>query len=148
MTEPRTAVETTQETAVTVERRGHVLLMGLNRPAKRNAFNLAMLDQLAAAYYDLEADDEIRCGVLFAHGDHFTGGLDLAEVGPVIGQGGLPFSRPRRRDPWRKARVWTTPVVAAAQGGTMTLATEPLLAADIRIAAADPRFAQPDGNGG
>ena len=35
---------------MTVERRGHVLLMGLNRPAKRNAFNLAMIDQLAAAY--------------------------------------------------------------------------------------------------
>src|ERR1700746_2713869 len=90
MAEPSGAAATTPETAVTVERRGHVLLMGLNRPDKRNAFNLAMLDQLAAAYYQLETDDDIRCGVLFAHGDHFTGGLDLAEVGPVIGEGGLP----------------------------------------------------------
>src|SRR5271166_1449506 len=56
---------TEQETAVTVERRGHVLLMGLNRPEKRNAFNLTMIDQLAAAYHQLEADDELRCGVLF-----------------------------------------------------------------------------------
>jgi enoyl-CoA hydratase/carnithine racemase len=47
---------------VTVERDGHVLLMGLNRPEKRNAFNLAMIDQLAAAYHELEADDELRCG--------------------------------------------------------------------------------------
>ena len=148
MTDPSTAVETTQEAAVTVERRGHVLLMGLNRPAKRNAFNLAMLDQLAAAYHDLEADDDIRCGVLFAHGDHFTGGLDLAEVGPVIGEGGLPFSRPGRRDPWRKDGVWATPVVAAVQGWTMTLAIELLLAADIRIAAADARFAQMEINRG
>src|SRR5437660_5791895 len=148
MTEPRTAVETTQETAVTVERRGHVLLMGLNRPAKRNAFNLAMIDELAGAYYELEADDDSRCGVLFAHGDHFTGGLDLAEVGPVIGAGGLPFSRPARRDPWRKDGVWTTPVVAAVQGWTMTLAIELLLAADIRIAAADARFAQMEINRG
>ena len=148
MTDPSTAVESTRETAVTVERRGHVLLMGLNRPAKRNAFNLAMLDQLAAAYHDLEADADIRCGVLFAHGDHFTGGLDLAEVGPVIGQGGLPFSRPGRRDPWRKDGVWTTPVIAAVQGWTMTLAIELLLAADIRIAAADARFAQMEINRG
>src|SRR5947207_15531734 len=88
--------ETEVESAVTVERRGHLLLMGLNRPAKRNAFNLAMIDQLAVAYHDLEADDDIRCGVLFAHGDHFTGGLDLAEVGPVMREGGLPFSRPGR----------------------------------------------------
>jgi enoyl-CoA hydratase len=69
------------ETAVTVERRGHVLLIGLNRPAKRNVFDVAMIEQLAAAYYDLEHDENIRCGVLFGHGDHFTGGLDLAENG-------------------------------------------------------------------
>src|SRR5947208_9142412 len=107
-----------------------------------------MIDQLAAAYYELEADDDVRCGVLFAHGDHFTGGLDLAEVGPVISEGGLPFSRPGRRDPWRKDGGWATPVVAAVQGWTMTLAIELLLAADIRIAAADARFAQMEINRG
>ena len=51
----------TQEVAVKVERGGPLLLMGLNRPAKRNAFNLAMIDQLAAAYHALEADDDVRC---------------------------------------------------------------------------------------
>lgn len=131
-----------QEMAVTVERHGHLLLMGLNRPAKRNAFNLAMIDQLAAAYHELEADAALRCGVLFAYGEHFTGGLDLAEVGPLVRDGGLDFSRPGRRDPWRKDGVWTTPVVAAVQGWVMTLAIELLLAADIRIAASDARFAQ------
>lgn len=64
--------ETARETAVTVERRGHVLLMGLNRPDKRNAFNLTLIDQLAVAYHELEEDEELRCGVLFAHGDHFA----------------------------------------------------------------------------
>src|SRR3954471_8173412 len=138
----------TSAEAVTVEQDGHVLLIGLNRPDKRNAFNLVMIDQLAAAYHELENDDELRCGVLFAHGDHFTGGLDLAEVGPVIGDGGLPFSRPGRRDPWRKDNVWTTPLVAAVQGWVMTLAIELLLAADIRIAASDARFAQMEINRG
>jgi enoyl-CoA hydratase len=141
-------IETARETVVTVERRGHVLLIGLNRPAKRNAFNLAMIDQLAAAYYELEADDDVRCGVLFAHGDHFTGGLDLAEVGPLVREGTLDFSGPGRRDPWRKDGVWTTPLVAAVQGWVMTLAIELLLAADIRIAASDARFAQMEINRG
>src|SRR5256714_14817281 len=130
----------TSAEAVTVERDGHVLLMGLNRPDKRNAFNLAMIDQLAAAYYELETDDELRCGVLFAHGDHFTGGLDLAEVGPLVREGRLDFSAPGRRDPWRKDGVWGTPVVAAVQGWVMTLAIELLLAADIRVAASEARF--------
>ena len=129
---------------MTVERRGHVLLIGLNRPEKRNAFNLALIDQLAAAYYELENDDAIRCGVLFGHGDHFTGGLDLAEVGPLVREGRLEeaFAGPGRRDPWRKGNDWATPLVAAVQGWVMTLAIELLLAADIRIAASNSRFAQ------
>jgi enoyl-CoA hydratase/carnithine racemase len=133
-----------QETALTLERRGHVLLIGLNRPEKRNAFNLALIDQLAGAYYELENDDAIRCGVLFGHGDHFTGGLDLAEVGPLVREGrlGEAFAGPRRRDPWRKDTAWTTPLVAAVQGWVMTLAIELLLAADIGIAASNARFAQ------
>ena len=60
------------EPAVTVERDGHVLLMGLNRPAKRNAFGVQLLAELGAAYRLLESDDDLSCGVLFAHGDHFT----------------------------------------------------------------------------
>jgi enoyl-CoA hydratase len=148
LSETTISAGTQQETAVTVERRGHVLLMGLNRPEKRNAFNLAMIDQLSAAYYELENDDEIRCGVLFGHGEHFTGGLDLAEVGPLVRDGRLDFSGPGRRDPWRKDGTWTTPVVAAVQGWTMTLAIELLLAADIRIAASDARFAQMEINRG
>jgi enoyl-CoA hydratase len=132
----------TQEVAVEVVRRGPLLLMGLNRPSKRNAFNLTMIDQLAAAYHELEEDDELRCGVLFAYGDHFTGGLDLAEVGPLIRDGRLDLSAPGRRDPWRKDGIWTTPVVAAVHGWVMTLAIELLLAADIRIAASNSRFAQ------
>ena len=65
----------------TVECRGHVLLTGLSRPAKRNAFNLALLEHLAAGCYELEADDDLRCGVLSARGEHFTAGLDLATAG-------------------------------------------------------------------
>ena len=144
MSETNAPPQAPQEAAVTVERRGHVLLIGLNRPEKRNAFNLALIEQLAAAYHELENDDDLRCGVLFGRGDHFTGGLDLAEVGPLVRAGRLDelFSGPGRRDPWRKDNVWSTPLVAAVQGWVMTLAIELLLAADIRIAASDARFAQ------
>jgi enoyl-CoA hydratase/carnithine racemase len=134
--------------AVTVERRGHVLLIGLNRPDKRNAFNLELIDQLARAYHRLEHDPEIRCGVLFGRGEHFTGGLDLAEVGPRIEEGVADFTRPGLRDPWRKDGIWTTPLVMAVQGWVMTLAIELMLAADIRIAASDARFSQMEINRG
>jgi enoyl-CoA hydratase len=126
---------------VTLERDGHVLLIGLNRPDKRNAFNQAMLTDLSRAYGLLESDPSVRAGVLYAHGEHFTGGLDLVDVGPNIASGDLPLPADGR-DPWRLDGSWTTPLVAAAHGWCMTLGIELLLAADIRLAAMDTRFAQ------
>jgi enoyl-CoA hydratase/carnithine racemase len=126
---------------VTLERDGHVLAIGLNRPDKRNAFNLAILADLSRAYALLESDDSLRAGVLFAHGDHFTAGLDLVDVGPNIISGELPFPEDGR-DPWRLDGTWTKPIVAAAHGWCMTLGIELLLAADIRVASADTRFCQ------
>lgn len=126
---------------VTLERDGHVLMMGLNRPEKRNAFNMVMLADLARAYALLEADGDLRVGVLFAHGEHFTAGLDLIDVAPKIAVGESPLPEDGR-DPWRLDGTWTKPIVAAAQGRCLTLGIELLLAADIRIAAQDTRFAQ------
>src|SRR3954471_6705047 len=126
---------------LSIERDGHLLLMGLNRPEKRNAFDLAMLEELSLAYAELESDDDLRAGVLYANGDHFTGGLDLISVGPNLASGQSPFPE-AGRDPWRLDGAWTKPVVAAAQGWVMTLGIELLLAADVRVARADARFSQ------
>ncbi|MEC4762716.1 crotonase/enoyl-CoA hydratase family protein [Mycobacterium sherrisii] len=130
---------------ISLERDGHVLLIGLNRAAKRNSFDRGMLADLARAYALLEADESLRAGVLFAHGDHFTAGLDLVDVAPAIAAGQSPLPEDGR-DPWRLDGTWTeaasTPLVAVAHGWCMTLGIELLLAADIRIAAADTRFSQ------
>ena len=129
--------------AVTVELQGHVLHVGLNRPEKRNAFDTEMLDGLADAYGRLEDDPDAWVGVLFAHGDHFTGGLDLAQAAGRIVGGGPRYNSPVAIDPWGvSGRQRSKPIVAAAQGWCMTLGIELLLAADIRIAATDTRFRQ------
>ncbi|AJE84138.1 enoyl-CoA hydratase [Streptomyces albus] len=133
--------DATPPETLTLERDGHVLLIGLNRPAKRNAFNRVMLAELSRAYALLESDEELRCGVLFAHGEHFTSGLDLVDVAPALSAGESPFP-PEGRDPWRLDGEWTTPVVAAAQGRVLTLGIELLLAADIRVAAPGSLFSQ------
>ncbi|MDA9017334.1 enoyl-CoA hydratase-related protein, partial [Actinomycetota bacterium] len=72
------------ETPITVLERGHILLIGLNRPDKYNAMNLVAIEQLAQAYQRLEDTPHLRVGVVHAHGDHFSAGLDLAEVGPEV----------------------------------------------------------------
>ena len=75
------------ESRITTEKRGHVLLIGYNRPNKMNAFDTAMLRELSAAFESMEKDDDVRCGVVFAHGEHFTAGLDLADVAPKVAEG-------------------------------------------------------------
>ena len=131
-----------QERRVTTERHGQVLLIGLDRPAKRNAFDQAMFDQLGLAYGELEHDDDLRCGILFAHGDHFTAGLDLAQLAPSLGQDLLRLPA-GAIDPFglNESRL-SKPMVCAVQGICLTVGLELLLATDIRIAATNTHFAQ------
>ena len=130
------------EPTITLERRGHVLLIGFNRPQKKNAFTLEMLAALAQAYSELDSDGELRCGVVFAHGKDFTAGLDLANVAPAIAAG-QPLAPTGGVDPWAThgARC-RKPIIVAVHGLCLTLGIELLLAADICIAAAGTRFGQ------
>ena len=128
---------------VITERRGHVFLIGLNRPDKRNAADFAMLQQLALAYGELERDPDLRVGLVHAIGDHFTGGLDLADVGPRLGPNGLDMVPEGGLNPWQvDGRGLSKPVVIAVQGICLTLGIELILASDVVIAAASTTFGQ------
>ncbi|MBC7724005.1 MAG: crotonase/enoyl-CoA hydratase family protein, partial [Burkholderiaceae bacterium] len=128
---------------VTVERDGHVLLIGLNRPEKRNAADYRMLTELALAYGELDRDPELRAGLVFAHGDHFTAGLDLADVAPRIGPDGIDLVPDGGLNPWQvDGTALTKPVVMTVQGTCLTLGIELILASDITVAAESTTFGQ------
>lgn len=129
---------------LTVEARDHVLFMGLNRPAKRNAFDLDLFRSLSLAYGELERNRELRCGVLFAHGDHFTGGIDLPQWAPRFADGKFIDPAEGGMDPLALDELKTVnkPIVMAVQGWCLTIGLELLLATDIRVAASNTRFAQ------
>ena len=131
-----------KEGTIIREVRGHIFLIGINRPAKRNAFTWSMLRELSAAYTEYEQNPDLRCAVLYGYGDHFTLGLDLADVAPRV-KAGESFIQQNMIDPWAlygKAR--TKPLVCAIRGYCMTVGIELSLAADIIIAASDTRFLQ------
>ncbi len=129
---------------ITVETRGHVLLMGFNRPEKRNAFTLDMCYDLARAYGELSRNKDLRCGLLYAHGDHFSAGLDLPQWAPVFASGKWLDLEDDMIDPFGtdEDNRCKKPVVMACQGICYTIGFELLLAADVRIAANDLRLAQ------
>lgn len=129
---------------ISVERRGHLLLIGLNRPDKLNAIDPEMLTQLSNAYTLLDRDKDLRCGVLHAEGRYFTSGLDLAKVvqylpkeilKPMIPRGGVnplaTFGRACRK-----------PVVSAVEGPCYTVGIELVLAGQITVASENARFVQ------
>jgi enoyl-CoA hydratase len=128
---------------ITVDRDGQVLLIGFNRPAKRNAADLQLLHELARAYGELERDPSLRAGFVYAHGDHFTAGLDLADVGPRIGPDGLDIVPEGGINPWQvSGRQLSKPVVMAVHGACLTLGIELILASDIAVAAESTTFGQ------
>lgn len=126
---------------VSRELRGHVLLIGLDRAGKRNAFDSAMLSELALALGDYERDAAIRCAVLYAHGEHFTAGLDLMELAPRLAGGAFAYPA-EGIDPWgvsgpRRSK----PLLVAVRGTCWTAGIELMLNADIAVVADDASFA-------
>lgn len=130
------------EGRVTTEKHGHVMLIGLDRVAKRNAFDKAMLGALGLAYGELERDENLRCGVLFAHGDHFTGGLELTQFAEALGEDVQTLAEGAIDPLAIKGQRLSKPIVCAVQGICLTIGIELMLAADIRVAASNTRFAQ------
>lgn len=103
-----------------------------------------MLRELSAAYEQMESDDDIRVGVVWAEGKHFTLGPELGEVaaGSEKSDGNL-LSTPDGVDPWViSGLAKTKPVVVTGHGFCLTLAIELMLASEIRIASPSAKFAQ------
>jgi enoyl-CoA hydratase len=129
-------------TFVTEETEGHVRKIGLNRPEKRNAMNIAFLEQLSAALGRAEADESVRVSLLFAHGTMFTAGLDLMDVFPRLGDAQALFNA-GGIDPWAThGPSRTKPLVVAVHGKCLTLGIELMLAGDITVASEDATFEQ------
>jgi enoyl-CoA hydratase/carnithine racemase len=121
---------------------GHLLLIGIDRPEKRNGFTPKIFAELAAAYSRLESTRDLRCAVLYAEGAHFTAGLDMPKIVPLR-RAGQPLIPAGEVDPFNlRDPVRTKPLIVALKGICFTVAIELMLAADIAIAAENCRFSQ------
>ena len=124
---------------------GNLLLICINRPAKRNGFTPKMFKELGEAYTRLDDDANLRVGVLHAAGAHFTAGLDLPSIAPMMrrGEKSVPLGLVDPLDLGMAGyRRRVKPMVVAVQGITYTLGIELMLAADVVVAADDCRFSQ------
>jgi enoyl-CoA hydratase/carnithine racemase len=134
--------QTSTDGRITHKRDGHIFLIGIDRPKKLNGFSPKMLTELAEAFTAFERDEDAWVGLLTAEGAHFTAGLELDKVAPVMRERGHVFPAGSIDPLSLRPPVRTKPLVCAVQGICFTLGIELMLAADIVVAADDCRFAQ------
>ena len=123
-----------------VEKRGHVLIVTLNRPEARNALSGPMLAGMKQAWDEVDADPDIRVAILTGAGGSFCAGADLKAMTTSH-----PGETARTRDlsvieSLLKGRRLTKPLIAAVEGPAIAGGTEILQATDIRVAGESAKF--------
>jgi len=126
-------------------RDGEVAVLTLNRPAKRNAIAIEMMDGLKLFFTDHV--DDVRAVVITGEGDNFSAGLDLNELTEKDAAEGVLHSAQSQRalDVVQYARV---PVVAALKGAVIGAGLEIASAAHIRVAEPSTYYGLPEGTRG
>lgn len=124
---------------VLTKREGSVLVITINRPEQRNAIDEQTAQAIAAALDELEADDDLRAGVVTGAGGYFCSGMDLAaflagERPSVTGRGfaGIVENPPVK------------PLIAAVEGPAVAGGFEIVLSCDLVVAASTARFGLPE----
>lgn len=118
----------------------HVMIITINRPQARNAVNYDTAVELAAALDELDANPDVRLGILTGAGQTFSSGMDLkafAQSGqrPYVdnrGFGGLCERPPRK------------PMIAAVEGYALAGGFEMALACDLIVASETAQFGLPE----
>ena len=137
---PTTTTE--REPECLVEKRGHTLIVTMNRPEARNALSTEMMAIMEQAWDTVDADPDIRVAVLTGAGGYFCAGMDLKAAtakppGDSFKDGSFD---PSRIDGLLKGRRLTKPLIAAVEGPAIAGGTEILQGTDIRVAGESAKF--------
>ena len=132
------------ESLVLYDKRESVAWITLNRPSVLNAVNLAMRDELWAAFLAVRDDPDVRVAVISGAGDRaFSAGADVTEFGTAPSYIAARRSR-QERDVWGLMLSLDKPLIAAIHGYALGAGCEMSLCCDIRIAAPDARLGLPE----
>ena len=124
---------------VLTEVRDGVLVVTINRPDARNAVNGGVASGIAEAMDRLDAEDDLRVGVLTGAGGYFSAGMDLKAF--VKGEQPYAGDRGFAGITQRAARK---PLIAAVEGFALAGGFEIALSCDLIVAASDARFGVPE----
>lgn len=129
---------------ITTNLKGNIFYIGIDRPTKLNGFTPEMFRQMAEAFTEYENNTDALCALVFSHGPHFTAGIDLPKIAPLMKSGNREYLHPKNLiDPLSlRGLIRTKPVVCAVRGITFTYGVELSMSCDVTIAADNCRFSQ------
>jgi len=132
--------------AVEVTREGAVAVVTVSRPEALNALNTQTNEELLAVVRELSADGSVRAVVLTGAGDKsFVAGADIAEMKDFSAEQGRVFGA-LGQAVMSGIEAAPQPWIAAVNGFALGGGCELALACDIRIAAENAKFGQPEIN--
>jgi len=124
-----------------VEKDGPACVIILNRPQRRNAISVELMDELVDAMRALDNDAEVRGVIITGGNEYFAAGADLNEALEIkTAEQGVDYFRR-----WHRVcdalEISKKPVIAAIEGFCMTGACELVLACDLRVGAKGSTYA-------
>jgi enoyl-CoA hydratase len=138
------ADDTTEEPHLLFEREGHVAVVTLNRPAKRNALSNEMLVRMYDAWREIDGNPDIRVAIVTGAGGNFCSGADLKAM--AAGHPDNEYTKRFAADGdlhWKallRHFIPMKPMIAAVEGYAIAGGTEILQAFDIRVAGESATF--------
>jgi enoyl-CoA hydratase len=127
-----------------VERDGPLVTLRIDRPAKRNALDAALLDSLQAALLELANDRGARAVILTGGESVFAAGVDIGSFAAAPGVANAYRAAEARARCWEALTHLPQPTIAAVAGYALGGGCELALACDLRLAAESARFGQPE----
>ncbi|MEX5237140.1 enoyl-CoA hydratase/isomerase family protein [Kocuria arenosa] len=138
-----TALDTGTDT-VTVELRGRVAVVTVNRPEVRNALNFGVLDGIEAALDAFDRREDVGAVVFTGAGEKsFVAGADISQLVGYTLRDGL---RARMQRLYDRVQDLELPTIAAVNGFALGGGNELAMSCDIRVAAGSARFGLPETN--
>ncbi len=129
-----------------VELEKNIALVTINRPKVLNALNKETLLEIKAAFTALAADPAVKVIILTGAGDKaFVAGADIAFMQPLNAVEGFEFAH-LGQEAFMAIERCPKPVIAAINGFALGGGEELCMACDMRIAAENAKFGQPEIN--
>src|SRR5437773_9450483 len=130
---------------LTSDRDGNIAVVTLNRPERRNALSLELMQELIRALDVIGKDRDLRVVILAAAGKVFSSGHDLSEmVGRDVNEYREIFDV--CTELMEKIQSIPQPVIAQVQGVATAAGCQLVAACDLAVASTNARFATPGVN--